>query len=399
MKPFLRASVLLTGALLAGACAGFPLSPTPMPTDTPRVERSSFGELPDGRDAALFTLTGENGMAVEATAYGGIITAVRVPDTDGHLENVVLGFDNLAPYLSEEYCANNPYLGAIIGRYGNRIAEGRFSLDGQTYQLATNNGPNHLHGGAEGFDRKLWDADSFEGESEAGVVFRRTSPDGEEGYPGRLDVEVTYTLTDTNELVVEYEATTTEATPVNLTQHSYFNLAGQDDGDILDHRLQLDAEVFTPVDSTMIPTGERRRVAGTPFDFTEWTPVGARIEQNNQQLERAGGYDHNFVLRRENADPGELVRAARVWEPQSGRLLTVRTTEPGVQFYSGNHLDGTLDGAAGAYDYRSGLALETQHFPNSPNEPGFPSTILRPGETYRSTTVFAFEARETLAEE
>jgi aldose 1-epimerase len=366
---------------------------------SPRVERSPFGRLPDGRDAALFTLTNAHGMTVSATSFGGVITALHAPDAQGRTANVVLGFDEPAPYLSEAYRANNPYLGAIVGRYCNRIADGRFSLDGEMYELATNDEPNHLHGGDEGFDRKLWAAEAFENEREAGVTFSYTSPDGEEGYPGRLDVGVTYTLTDENELWVEYEATTTAATPVNLTQHSYFNLAGRsgadEPGSVLDHRLQLDAAHFTPVDSTAIPTGERRAVEGTPLDFTDFTRIGARIDADDPQLERSGGYDHTFLLADPPSETGEPARAARVWEPQSGRLLTVRTTEPGVQVYTGNFLDGTLDGAAGVYARRSALALETQHPPNSPNEPSFPSTILRPGQTHRSTTVFAFDARET----
>jgi aldose 1-epimerase len=338
-------------------------------------------------------------MQVQAITYGGIITTLKVPDADATLEDVVLGFDTLDGYLSVAYREANPYFGALIGRYGNRIAGGRFTLDDQTYELATNNGPNHLHGGDEGFDQKLWQAEPFERSSdegaEAGVVFTRVSPDGEEGYPGRLEAEVTYTLTDENELVFDYRATTTEATPVNLTQHSYFNLAGQGDGDILNHRLTINAERFTPVGETLIPTGERRAVEGTPFDFAEATPIGARIEADNRQLEYGQGYDHNFVLRRENADAGELALAARVYEPQSGRLMEVHTTEPGLQFYSGNFLAGTLTGKAGVpYEHRTGLALEKQHFPNSPNEPGFPSTILRPGETYRSRTVYAFDTRE-----
>jgi aldose 1-epimerase len=339
-------------------------------------------------------LTNKNGMAVKAITYGGIITSIRVPDTSGTFENVVLGFDELARYLSDEYREASPYFGAIIGRYANRIEDGRFTLDSQAYKMATNNGPNHLHGGDEGFNRRLWKAEPFENDSARGVVFTYTSPDGEEGYPGRLDTEVTYTLTDDNELVFGYRATTTEATPVNLTQHSYFNLSGQSEGTILDHRLTINADAFTFVNENLVPTGELQPVEGTPFDFTMATPIGARINQVNQQLQYAGGYDHNFVLNREDAGAGSLVRAARVYDPESGRHLTVRTTEPGLQFYSGNFLDGRLEGPNGPYEYRSGLALETQHFPNSPNEENFPSTILRPGETYRSRTVYEFSTRE-----
>jgi len=392
MKPLARLSVLLGGLLLFGSCTSFEMMKDSIGTST--VERESFGTLPDGRAVDQYVLTNKNGMAVKAITYGGIITSIRVPDTSGTFENVVLGFDELARYLSDEYRAASPYFGAIIGRYANRIEDGRFTLDGQAYKLATNNGPNHLHGGDEGFNRRLWKAEPFENDSARGVVFTYTSPDGEEGYPGRLDTEVTYTLTDDNELVFGYRATTTEATPVNLTQHSYFNLSGQSEGTILDHRLTINADAFTFVNENLIPTGELQPVEGTPFDFTMATPIGARINQVNQQLQYAGGYDHNFVLNREDAGADSLVRAARVYDPESGRHLTVRTTEPGLQFYSGNFLDGRLEGPNGPYEHRSGLALETQHFPNSPNEENFPSTILRPGETYRSRTVYEFSTRE-----
>jgi len=309
------------------------------------------------------------------------------------VEDIVLGFDSLAGYTSEAYEAANPYFGALIGRYGNRIAGGEFTLDGQAYSLETNNGPNHLHGGEDGFDQVLWDVEPFEEEGEVGLVLTHTSPDGHGGYPGRLDVEVTYTLTDDNELAVDYRATTTEATPVNLTQHSYFNLDGHSGGSILDHRLMINAEAFTPVDSTLIPTGDFRAVSDTPFDFREPTPIGGRIDRDNRQLEIAGGYDHNFVLARQDRDSLHL--AARVYDPDSGREMAVLTTEPGLQFYSGNFLDGSLTGKEGvAYSKRSGFALETQHFPNSPNEPDFPSTILYPDETYTSRTVYRFSVRE-----
>jgi aldose 1-epimerase len=392
MKLLARPSVLLGGLLLFGSCTSFEMMKDSIGTST--VERESFGALPDGRAVDQYVLTNKNGMAVKAITYGGIITSIRVPDTSGTFENVVLGFDELARYLSDEYREASPYFGAIIGRYANRIEDGRFTLDGQAYKLATNNGPNHLHGGDEGFNRRLWKAEPFENDSARGVVFTYTSPDGEEGYPGRLDTEVTYTLTDDNELVFGYRATTTEATPVNLTQHSYFNLSGQSEGTILDHRLMINADAFTFVNENLVPTGELQPVKGTPFDFTMATPIGARINQVNQQLQYAGGYDHNFVLNREDAGAGSLVRAARVYDPESGRHLTVRTTEPGLQFYSGNFLDGRLEGPNGPYEHRSGLALETQHFPNSPNEENFPSTILRPGETYRSRTVYEFSTRE-----
>ena len=362
-----------------------------MLTASAGVERTSFGVTPSGDSVDLYTLTNENGMTMEVTNYGGIITSLRAPGRNG-MEDVVLGFDSLGRYLSEAYTASNPYFGALIGRYGNRIDDAQFSLDGETYALDANNGPNHLHGGEPGFDERVWRADPFERADSVGVVLRYTSPDGEEGYPGQLDVEVTYTLTSDNALAIDYRATTTKATPVNLTQHSYFNLDGEGDGTILDHELMVDAETFTPVDSTLIPTGDFRSVDGTPFDFREATPIGARIDQENRQLGIGGGYDHNFVLARQDRDSLEL--AARVYDPDSGREMTVLTTEPGLQFYSGNFLDGSLVGKRGAaYPKHAGFALETQHFPDSPNQPDFPSTILRPGETYTSQTVYRFTVR------
>ncbi|HXW04071.1 MAG TPA: aldose epimerase family protein [Vicinamibacterales bacterium] len=345
------------------------------------VTKSSFGRMPGGEPVDLYTLTNAAGVEIRAITLGGIITHLRVPDRSGQFADVVLGFDQLDGYMKD-----HPYFGAIVGRYGNRIAGGRFTLDGRTYTLATNNGPNHLHGGNKGFDKVLWTA--APATAGAGVVFRRLSPDGEEGYPGNLDVTITYTLNDTNELVVEYHATTDKPTPVNLTQHSYFNLSGQPGTDILDHELTIDADRYTPVDASLIPTGELAPVSGTPFDFRKPAAVGARIDQPHPQLKNGLGYDHNFVLNRKG--PG-LQRAARVVHQGSGRTLEIHTTEPGVQFYSGNFLDGTLAGKGGqAYKHRAGLCLETQHFPDSPNQPSFPSTILRPGDEYRTRTVFRF---------
>jgi aldose 1-epimerase len=335
---------------------------------------------------------------MRVTNYGGIILSLRVPDRDGTVEDVVLGFDSLEAYTRESYRQANPYFGALIGRYGNRIDGGAFSIDGQTYTLETNNGPNHLHGGMEGFDQVVWGAEPFQRGDSTGVVLTHTSPDGHGGYPGRLDVEVTYTLTDDNALAIDYQATTTEATPVNLTQHSYFNLGGEGDGDVLDHRLMIAANEFTPVDSTLIPTGQFRDVAGTPFDFREFTAIGGRIDADNRQLNIGGGYDHNFVLRRQDSD--SLHVAARAYDPDSGRLMTVRTTEPGLQFYSGNFLDGTFTGKSGtSYQQHAGFALETQHFPDSPNQPDFPSTLLQPDETYTSRTVYSFSTRDSLSTE
>jgi galactose mutarotase len=350
------------------------------------VRREPFGKLPAGASIDVYTLTNQSGIEVRALTYGAILQSIRVPDRGGQLDDVVLGYDSL-----EGYTRNSPYFGTVVGRYGNRIAKGTFTLDGRVYRLATNNGPNHLHGGITGFDKVVWKAEPFQRDSGVGVALAYTSPDGEEGYPGTLAVRVTYTLTDRNELIVDYQATADRPTPVNLTQHSYFNLAGAGTGDVLGHELELNADRFTPVDATLIPTGVIAPVAGTPFDFRRSTPLGARIEQDDAQLRNGAGYDHNFVLNR--SGPG-LSFAARVFEPASGRTLEIRTTEPGLQLYSGNFLDGTITGKERrVYRRRYGFALETQHFPDSPNHPTFPSTILRPGEEYRSRTVFAFGVR------
>jgi aldose 1-epimerase len=347
------------------------------------VSRGSFGKMPDGASVDIYTLTNTHGVEIKALTYGGIIQSLRVPDKAGRFSDVVLGFDGLAGYLAE-----HPFFGAIIGRYGNRIGKARFTLDGRTYKLAANNGPNHLHGGVRGFDKVLWNAEQAKTGEGPAVAFTRTSPDGEEGYPGNLNVRVTYTLTDKNELIVDYHATTDKATPVNLTQHSYFNLAGQASGTILGHELMLNADRYTPVDDTLIPTGELAPVEGTPFDFRKSTAVGARINQDHPQLEHGLGYDHNWVLNRQGSG---LQLAARVHEPKTGRTLEISTTEPGIQFYAGNFLDGKLTGKEQAvYRHRTGFCLETQHFPDSPNKPQFPSTILEPGAEYRSRTVFTF---------
>ena len=359
---------------------GRPSEATPS-SAKPTVSRAPFGQMPDGTAVESFTLRNAHGIEVKAITYGGIIVSLRAPDRAGKFDDVVLGYDDLAGYLRQ-----SPYFGAIVGRYGNRIAKGRFTLDGKTYTLATNNGPNHLHGGVKGFDKVVWKGEPASTGDAASVTFRYTSPDGEEGYPGTLSARVTYTLTDRDELSFEYSATADKATPVNLTQHSYFNLAGT--GDILGHELTLDADRFTPVDATLIPTGKLASVSGTPFDFRKPTAIGARIGQDDEQLRYGGGYDHNFVLNR-NGDG--LVHAARLVDPRSGRTVDIQTTEPGVQFYSGNFLDGTIKGKGGVvYAHRSGLCLETQHFPDSANQPGFPSTILRPGKEYRSRTVLTF---------
>ena len=350
------------------------------------ITRTPFGTTSDGKAVELFTLTNAHGVEVRAMTYGATIVSLRTPDRGGHLGDIVLGYPTLAGYL-----AQSPYFGAIVGRYGNRIAKGRFTLDGKAYQLATNNGPNHLHGGVKGFDKVVWSAEPAETDSSATVTISYVSPAGEEGYPGTLRARVTYTLTDRDELRVDYLATTDQATPVNLTQHSYFNLAGAGTRDILAHDLMIAADRYTPVDATLIPTGEIAAVAGTPFDFRTPTAIGARIGQSDVQLQHGKGYDHNWVLNRAGAAEGALVLAARVTEPTTGRTLDVFTTEPGIQFYSGNFLDGTITGKDGrVYQHRYGFCLETQHFPDSPNHPNFPSTILRPGREYRSTTVFQF---------
>jgi aldose 1-epimerase len=347
------------------------------------AKKEVFGKTPDGKTVDLYTLTNSHGMEVRAMTYGGIIVSLRVPDKSGKVADVVLGFDKFDGYLD-----NKPYMGAIVGRYGNRIANAEFTLDGAKYTLAKNNGPNSLHGGLKGFDKVVWDGESFQNADGAGVAFTYLSKDGEEGFPGNLKVKVTYTLTEKNEVIVDYHATTDKATPVNLTQHSYFNLSGEGNGDILRHEVRLNADKFTAVDDNLIPTGELRPVKGTPLDFDKSTAIGARISDNYQQLVIAKGYDHNFVIHRKG-DGLEL--AARVKDPASGRVLEVLTTQPGVQFYTGNFLDGTVTGKQGhVYKQRYGFCLETQHYPDSPNHPEFPTSILQPGQTYESRTVFKF---------
>jgi aldose 1-epimerase len=346
------------------------------------IARAGFGSTRDGRAVEIYTLTNAHGVEMRVITYGGIITSLKVPDRAGHLGDIVLGFDTI-----DEYLKDPPYFGALIGRYGNRIAKGQFTLDGKTFKLATNNGPNHLHGGVKGFDKVVWSAVPGEDPNGVSVTLSRTSPDGEEGYPGNLHATVRYTLTDKNELAIDYRATTDKATPVNLTQHSYFNLTDESN-DILGHELTIHASRYTPVDDTLIPTGELAGVQGTPFDFLKATAIGARIATDNAQLKNGRGYDHNWVLDRTGSG---LQPAARLVDPKSGRTLEVATTEPGLQFYSGNFLDGTITGKGGRmYKNRTGLCLETQHYPDSPNHPSFPSTILQPGQTYSSRTVFTF---------
>lgn len=384
-----RLSVFAHVAILGAAsmtCASLAAEEKPVGS----IAKQVWGQMPDGRTVHLYTLTNAKGMTMRVSDYGAIITALTAPDREGRMADVVLGYDKLADYVKA-----TPYFGAAIGRYGNRIAGGKFTLDGKTYTLATNNDPGgipcHLHGGKVGFDKVLWDAKGIVKEGAVGLKFHYLSRDGEEGYPGNLDITMYYWLTEAGELRVEYEATTDKATPVNLTQHSYFNLAGHDAGTILDHELMLAADRFTPVDKGLIPTGELAPVQGTPFDFTQPTAIGKRVSDKHEQLEFGLGYDHNFVLARWD---GKLRLAATVHEPTSGRFMEVLTTEPGVQFYCGNFLDGTNVGKGShAYQHRTGFCLETQHFPDAPNQPTFPSTILRPDETYHHVTVYRFSAK------
>lgn len=341
-----------------------------------------WGRTAEGDPVGVHVLANDNGVEARVLDYGGILLSMRVPDRDGRFADVTLGYEGIEGYLDDP-----AYLGALIGRFGNRIAGGRFTLDGRTHRLPLNDGPNHLHGGPGGFHRALWSAAPLDVPGGAGIVLSHASPAGDQGYPGRLEARVTLALTPDDALVLMYHATADAATPVNLTQHSYWNLAGHGAGDILDHLLTLDADHFLPVDATMIPTGEVRTVDGTPFDFRRPTPIGARIDAGDPQLEPGRGYDHTWVL---DAPPGEPARAARLVDPASGRSLDVLTTQPGIQVYTGNWLDG-LEGKGGArYGRRAGIALETQHFPDSPNRPAFPCTILRPGEEYRSTTTYRF---------
>ena len=357
----------------------------------PSASVEPFGTLPDGTAVERWTLS--NGVAtMKVLTYGGVIQTLEVPDEHGDVDNIVLGFPDLAGYLSD----GDPYFGALIGRYGNRIANASFELDGQTYALPPNDDPNTLHGGDVGFDDRVWEATDVSDDDDAALALRLVSQDGDQGFPGTLTTTVTYSLDSDSRLTVHYEATTDAPTVVNLTQHTYWNLAGEGSGTVYDQELQINASGFTPVDDVLIPTGEIAPVEGTPFDFREAMPIGERIRTNDQQLLFGQGYDHNWVLdrkdngAREGSDSEDpLEEAAELYDPSTGRSLTIATTEPGLQFYSGNFLDGTLVGTGGGiYRQSDGLALETQHFPNSPNTPAFPSTVLRPGEVYDSTTVF-----------
>ncbi len=376
----MRPKNLFTIAMICSVLLALLKQPTPAQT----IKKASFGKTADGQSVDIYTLTNRGGAEVKITNYGGIVTSLKVPDRRGQLDDVVLGFDQLDPYLT-----NAPHFGALIGRYGNRIAKGRFTLDGHEYTLAVNNGANHLHGGIKGVDKVVWTAKPLKLANGAALQLTYLSKDGEEGYPGNLSVKVVYTLTNANELKIDYSATTDKDTVINLTHHSYFNLAGQGNGDILNHQLFINAARFTPTDAGSIPTGELRSVRGTPFDFTRATAIGARINDDYDQLKLGKGYDHNFVL---NGKMGMLRLAARAYEPTSGRVMEVWTTEPGVQFYTGNYLDGTLKGKDGkVYQQRFGFCLETQHYPDSPNQPKFPTTVLRRGARYHTTTIYRFK--------
>lgn len=349
------------------------------------LTRRPFGTLPDGQKVTAFTLTNARGLSARILDYGGIIAALRVPDARGHCDDIVLGYDSL-----DGYARDTNYFGALIGRYGNRIARGQFALDGHEYQLATNNGPNHLHGGLQGFNRKMWRAHPLLTREGVALELRLLSPDGDQGYPGALDVRVIYTLSDANQLRLEYRATCDAPTVLNLTNHSYFNLAGAGNGLITGHTLRLYANRFTPIDATAIPLGDARPVAGTPFDFRTPHAIGARINAPDEQLRNGQGYDHNFVL---DGRAGRLRLAARAESATSGRVMRVYTTQPGVQFYSGNFLNGETGKGGRPYERRSGFCLETQHFPDSPHHPQFPSTVLRPGQIYRQETIYEFSSR------
>ena len=376
----LVAALALALAFISGCRSGYGAGADAKGKASGRVARSDFGQTRDAKTVDLYTLTNKNGLVAKITNYGGILTELHVPDRNGQNGNVVLGFATLDKYL-----AGHPFFGATTGRVANRIAGGRFTLDGKQYTLVTNNGPNHLHGGTSGFDKKLWDAEPSETKNGPSLTLRYVSPDGEEGYPGTLTTTVVYTLTNEDELKIEYRATTNNPTIVNLTNHSYFNLAGDGEGTVLDHELMINADRYTVFDATQIPTGEIRSVEGTPLDFRKPTPIGQRIAQVE------GGYDHNFVL---NGRTGRMKLCARVRDPKSGRVMEIRTTEPGVQLYTANGLDGKITGVSGKpYPKYGAFCLETQHYPDSVNHPEFPSVVLRPGQTYKTTTVHKFSAK------
>lgn len=351
------------------------------------MKKEPFGKTEAGEQVDIYTLTNKNGMEATITNFGGIVVSLKAPDRNGKMDDVVLGYDKLDGYLT-----NKAYFGALIGRYGNRIAHGQFKLGGSTYNVPKNDGDNSLHGGNTGFNKRVWTGKDVSGANGQALELTYLSKDGEEGYPGNLSVKVVYTLTDQNELKIDYSATTDKETVLNLTNHSYFNLAGQGNGDILGHELTLRADRFTPVDKTLIPTGELRPVKGTPFDFTKPTAIGARIDADDEQIKFGKGYDHNWVLN--SGGKGGVTLAAEAYEPKSGRVLQVLTDQPGIQFYTGNFLDGSITGKGGkVYNHRFAFCLETQHFPDSPNHPSFPSTTLKAGQHYHTVTIFKFSKK------
>ena len=372
-------------AIASAALSLFFLAPLAiLGQSTPSIGQKAFGQMPGGQKVFLYTLKNKSGMQVTITNYGGTVTSIRVRDRAGKYADVVLGFDTLAAYTSKE---NDGYFGALIGRYGNRIAHGTFTLDGKAYHIPLNDGPNMLHGGKVGFNNRVWDANDVSTSEMPALELHYLSPAGEQGFPGNLNVTVRYSLDAKNGLHIDYSATTDKDTVLNLTNHSYFNLKGAGSATVLNHKLTLAASRFTPVNSTLIPTGKIESVAGTPFDFRHAMPIGARINRHDDQLKLGKGYDHNFVL----DSPGDLNKmAAKVEEPTSGRVLEVYTTQPGIQFYSGNVLKGNIHGMGGVYRHRSALCLETQHFPDSPNHANFPSTVLHPGEQFHQTTIYRF---------
>ena len=384
----LKATIPAMVAMLA-ILGAMTMMPYPNAEAKSKMQKQAFGKIQDGQTVDLYVLSNKHGMTAAITNFGATLVSLKVPDRDGKIADVVLGYDNPADYET-----GKAYFGGTIGRYGNRIAHGKFTLDGVTYSVPTNDGENSLHGGVRGFNKRVWTAREVSSDAGEALELTYLSKDGEEGYPGNLKVKVVYTvLADQNALKIEYTATTDKATVTNLTNHSYFNLAGQGNGNILQHQLTLFASQFTPVDATLIPTGKLEGVRGTPFDFLQATAIGARINQDDQQLKFGKGYDHNWVL--DKSSEGALSLAARAYDAQSGRILEVSTTEPGVQFYSGNFLDGTVHGKDGkVYGYRSAFCLETQHFPDSPNHANFPSTVLKPGQTLHSTSVYKFSVQK-----
>jgi aldose 1-epimerase len=364
----------LSGCATSGSSAG-------------HISKQSFGKMPDGQSVDMYTLRNSQGAEATIITYGGIVQSLKMPDRNGKFDDVVLGYDHLDGYVT-----NNPYFGCLVGRYGNRIGDAKFTLDGKTYTLAANNGDNHLHGGIKGFDKVLWKVVKADvGPNGPRLHLNYLSKDGEEGYPGNLNVDAIYTLTDANELRLDFKATTDKPTVCNLTHHSYFNLRGQGNGDILGHEVYIDSDKTTPVDKELITTGEYASVSGTPFDFRKPTAIGARINAPDTQLQYGPGYDHNWVI---NKPLGKLGLHARVYEPTTGRVMEVISDEPGLQFYAGNFLDGTIRGKGGkVYPHRSGFCMEPQHYPDSPNKPNFPSVTLRPGETFKNTIIYKFSAK------